>query len=356
MSRFVAAFETPAKVTLQLYRSLLRAHSTQEKDLIRASLDVLVPQLPKRLSPDEVQNVMKYTIKIFQEEGNTQPQVVHILECISRHPEVYRSNASVFTHQMLNALPMLGITQHSPTDLKELSLDAAKLIFEWSKTQASQDGTDDSPAPGKSFINQTILDTVVNFVVKIIFLNMEGKADILQRQLHTKATSLLKDILSDHPKLNLSEIYFDRVFASGLHTNKAALMPTPLEKKENAETDAIPMVIATLDILTILRECDAIEALIQLKTSNLVAKCFSCSFIKNVKIQTLLKDLITSLINADGTVLDSTVLIDLLEDSIVPVSTSVVDPEDANERAYLAIDVIERICSSHPSFIFHCCG
>ena len=88
-SRFVSVFETPPKITLQVYVSLLRAHHSTEKHMVRAALHTLVPALPKRLTQDELGNAMKYTTKVMYEEGNSLPQLAHLWDVVTRNPEVY---------------------------------------------------------------------------------------------------------------------------------------------------------------------------------------------------------------------------------------------------------------------------
>lgn len=369
VSRFVAAFETPVKVTLQLYRSLLRAHSTHNSEMIRASLNILVPALPKRLSPDELQNVLKYTIKVIQEEGNSQQQVFHILKCITLHPEVYQSDSSVLVQLMVNSLPTLVVDQYPPPDFKQLSISVMELIFEWSKNASVHGaGVEMTKERHSQTIDQTIFDAVANFLVKIIFLNVEGKVDGVQCQIHSKATSLLKIMLTYQPKVNLSEMHFNRVFDLELNTGASLSIPnnTPAEASKRGEAhkrhpgehvieqdnDHTPTVIAALEVLSILVLCKSTEMLIRLNTSRLIAICFSHgSSITSKKVQSLLKAVIANLLEIDSEVLDSVVLINLLEESISPSADSARDPTITIKKAIFAIDVLEGVCNSHPNFI-----
>ena len=134
--RFVAAFETPVKVTLQVYRSLLRSHNTLEKSMVRTALNLLVSSLPKRLPSSELQVAIKYTMKIMSEDSISIQQLVHLLECITCHPDVFSSNSSALIPHIMNALSALGISQTSSSELKELSIATTKLIFDWSNTKA----------------------------------------------------------------------------------------------------------------------------------------------------------------------------------------------------------------------------
>ena len=65
MSAFIAAYETPAKIILQLFVALLRAYLHEYNDLIRVSLDLLLTCLPNRLKPDDFAKAMKWSQKIM---------------------------------------------------------------------------------------------------------------------------------------------------------------------------------------------------------------------------------------------------------------------------------------------------
>jgi hypothetical protein len=370
VSRFVAVFETPAKVTLQVYRALLRSHNTTEKNIVRAALNVMVPALPKRLSPDELENALKYTAKIMHEEGNSVQQLTHLLECVSCHPEVYYRYSSLLLPQMIYALSVLGVSQNSSTELKELSITATKIIFEWNERK--QDIAKSPNTPENSHI--------VNFLTKIILLNAEGPSsfDISHRQIHSEAISLLKHIVSSDPNVILSEIHFERVSAlkSGVkevppmkHSQEKAgdapkkgekIAKKPLSQKEantqntedNENTNAPMIVHASLEILSVLFSCNSMDSLNRLNTCKILSDCYlNDPSIKNKGVQKLLNDCFVHLFTAGGRGLDNSALITLLESSIIAASSAGEKSEEQLLRGYLAIDIIEKVCITSPDFI-----
>ena len=58
------AYDTPAKIILQVYVALLRAHQTPCRELVKMALDKLTRSLPTRLPSTEQIRVVKWTKKI----------------------------------------------------------------------------------------------------------------------------------------------------------------------------------------------------------------------------------------------------------------------------------------------------
>lgn len=359
--RFVAAFETPVKVTLQVYRSLLRSHNTLEKSMVRTALNLLVISLPKRLNADEFQVAIKYTMKIMSEEASSIQQQVHLLECITSHPDVFSRNSSALIPQMMNALSSLGISQTSSSELKELYIVTAKLIFDWNKTEAS------TPVDGVS----KILDALVNYLIKFILLNAEGKSDRITRRVHLQAISLLKSILLPYPNVKINMAIIGRSFdtedakevgptmtKSDVLTKKGEKTKKPSNKEEigtkNQGNGITPMVmLASLDILCIVLSCNSVDALFNLNASGVVASCFNnfnYSTFQNKNVQRTLKEFIVKFVSTGGLGLNDNTLISLLENSIVAVARTG-ESHDTKFRGYLAIDIIEKVCTSYPHFV-----
>ena len=81
---FIAQYETPAKIVLQVYVALLRTHQDESKVLVNKALSVLVPSLPFRLRENDFMKAIKWTKKVIFEEGHSLPQVSsHIVVVLS---------------------------------------------------------------------------------------------------------------------------------------------------------------------------------------------------------------------------------------------------------------------------------
>lgn len=108
--RFVEAYDTPPRIILQVYVGLLRAFQPEARSLVKQALDILTPALPRRLKGKDENFPMwiKWTKKIIIEEGHSLPQLIHILQLIVRHPQLFYTNRGHFVPHMVNSLARIG--------------------------------------------------------------------------------------------------------------------------------------------------------------------------------------------------------------------------------------------------------
>ena len=177
---FIKAFDTPSKIILQVYISLLRAHQA-DKDLIRASIDILIPALAKRLPTDDLRESVKWTKKIMFEEGHSISQLTHLWEIFIRHPVVFYPDRQLFVPHMVNSLNRLGLPPTSTLDNRILSLSVVNLIMTWDDHCQSQNNrstscghrdkrkrTDDETNKKDYFqISQSMVSKLIQLVIDI---------------------------------------------------------------------------------------------------------------------------------------------------------------------------------------------
>ena len=150
--RFIEAYDTPPKIILQVYVALLRAFQPEAKTLVKQALDVLTPAIYKRLpagSDAKFPPWIKWTRKIILEEGHSLPQLIHILQLIVRHPQIFYSWRAQFVPHMVNSLARIGLLPNSPHENRKLAVDLAELIISWEKqrlTESEQQKDNDSSA------------------------------------------------------------------------------------------------------------------------------------------------------------------------------------------------------------------
>lgn len=70
--------------SLQVFHSLLKAHTMEARAIVRQAMAILTPAVPARME-DGHQMLTHWTRKIIVEEGHTVPQLVHILHLIVQH-------------------------------------------------------------------------------------------------------------------------------------------------------------------------------------------------------------------------------------------------------------------------------
>ncbi|KAJ0401448.1 hypothetical protein ATCC90586_009858 [Pythium insidiosum] len=145
--RFIAVYDTPPKIVLQVYVALLRTFDMDARWLVRKALDVLVPALPSRLPPHEFIKAIKWTKKIAYEEGHVLPQLVHLWLLVVRHPALFYPFRGQFVPLMVNSLNRLAIPPSSTPENRRLAVQLVDLIIAWEQTrQERRQGSDTGSA------------------------------------------------------------------------------------------------------------------------------------------------------------------------------------------------------------------
>ncbi|ORX90024.1 hypothetical protein K493DRAFT_381622 [Basidiobolus meristosporus CBS 931.73] len=116
IARFIAAYETPSKIIIQIYVALLKAHQSEARSLVRQALDIVTPVLPKRIPNNAADQKFptwaRWTKRVL----------------IS-----FMRAASTSFPQIVNTLAKLGLLQNSTAETKTLTVDLAELILKWEK-------------------------------------------------------------------------------------------------------------------------------------------------------------------------------------------------------------------------------
>jgi hypothetical protein len=165
------AYDTPAKIIMQVYVALLRAYQPVCKELIRTALDKLTKSLPMRLPEGEQLRVVKWTKKIIVrgwprrrsllypcvslqrpvppppvahcphplsrphsssahgvqlEEGHVLPQLAHVWGLVSRLPQLFTQHQKQFAPQISNSLAKLCLPPSCTFENRELAIGTCR--------------------------------------------------------------------------------------------------------------------------------------------------------------------------------------------------------------------------------------
>lgn len=139
VSRFFEAYPAPVKIILQVYVALLRTYRSDGKDLVQQALDILTPALPRRLVHNPAEHKyplwIRYTKKVLMEEGHSTPNLVHIWQLITRHPNLFYAARAQFVPLMVNSLGKIGLNTSTVPENRRLALDIIDLIIKWERTR-----------------------------------------------------------------------------------------------------------------------------------------------------------------------------------------------------------------------------
>lgn len=129
---FIEKFDTPDKIIVQVYITLLRAHQPEGKPQVRKALDIISKELAKKsgLSSEGSPKYVSLTKKVLLEEGHTHQQLIHLWSLFVRHPDIFYVARDFFIPKIVNSLGKIG-NSNSQIDQKKLSIDLAELILIW---------------------------------------------------------------------------------------------------------------------------------------------------------------------------------------------------------------------------------
>ena len=135
VATFLDAYQAPEKIILQVFVALLRAAAPESRPLVRASLDILLPALPRRLPQGDARHPIwiRYTKKILVEEGHSTQNLVHIWLLLVRHAALFYGSRAQFVPQMVNSLSRLALPSSASSENRGLALDLAWLILHWER-------------------------------------------------------------------------------------------------------------------------------------------------------------------------------------------------------------------------------
>lgn len=284
ISKFIVMFDSPPKITLQVYLSLLRSNQQETREVVKTALDILIPALSSKLSSDEYSNAMKATIKILFEEGNSVPQLSHLWHTIVRHRKIFSRYRDKFMPHLVASLNKLGLPMNSSVENRELSLTLIELALDWNNAKfdshhspaqpfqndSSNTSTESSflfkglPTPygsplkrlkvqdsGESLmfpintfeqersrynLDQSEINTVVNFLVRLVLL--AGVAEKFQEKVEKKATALFQRVVKHWPIFEIRIEYFEKVITMCIDEGKKPVEITSHTDEKKANSDS----------------------------------------------------------------------------------------------------------------------
>uniref|UniRef100_A0A8C9U0J1 Transformation/transcription domain-associated protein n=1 Tax=Scleropages formosus TaxID=113540 RepID=A0A8C9U0J1_SCLFO len=130
LAHIIAKFAIHKKIVLQVFHSLLKAHTMEARVVVRQAMAILTPAVPARME-DGHQMLTHWTRKIIVEEGHTVPQLVHILHLIVQHFRVYYPVRHHLVQHMISAMQRLGFTPSVTIEQRKLAVDLAEVVIKW---------------------------------------------------------------------------------------------------------------------------------------------------------------------------------------------------------------------------------
>lgn len=142
---FIAVFDTPMKIAIQVYQTLLRAHQNEGKSLVMQALELLAPVLKKRMGGGDSKMAIprwaQIPRKILSEESSNLQQLMSIFNFLVRHPDLFYEAREQLSSIIITALSKIAQPPNPSTEAKKLALNLIGLIRKWEERAASESGS-----------------------------------------------------------------------------------------------------------------------------------------------------------------------------------------------------------------------
>lgn len=139
---FIAVFDTPMKIAIQVYQALLKAHQNEGRSLVMQALELMAPVLKKRMGGGDpkMPRWIQFPRKILSEESSNLQQLMSIFNFVVRHPDLFYEGREHLSSIIITALPKIAQPPNPSTDAKKLALNLIGLIRTWEERTASEAG------------------------------------------------------------------------------------------------------------------------------------------------------------------------------------------------------------------------
>ncbi|KAI9891244.1 MAG: hypothetical protein M1814_002934 [Vezdaea aestivalis] len=134
---FIAHFDVPPKMAIQIYVALLRAHQNEGRSLVAQALELIADNIPKRLASSNSESRAalwaKWPRRILSEDSSNLQQLMSIAKYLVRHPDLFYDSREQFVPLLITSLPKIAVPPTPSNEQRRLSLNVIALIWKWEK-------------------------------------------------------------------------------------------------------------------------------------------------------------------------------------------------------------------------------
>ncbi|CAK8696388.1 unnamed protein product [Clavelina lepadiformis] len=288
LSHIIARFAIRKRIVLQTFYSLLKAHASEARSVVKKALDVLTPAMPARME-DGNQMLTHWTRKIIVEEGHTLAQLMHVLLLIVRHHKVYYPVNAALVQQMVASMQRLGFAPNTNMEQRRLAVDVAEVIIKWEMRRLQEAQGDESSNNVKQLlkpvaamnirvestvassshslvvgIDKKYSDTIVNFLLRMTCQVSESTGGSAGELLSRRCITLIRISLQSEmwPSTDLHLAWLDKILV--------AVEPSQQENTGNVCTS-----IELLNLVLSLISKDLVITTLK-SLQNGIAACINC--------------------------------------------------------------------------------
>ena len=189
---FIASYDTPAKIAIQVYQTLLKAHQNEGKSLVMQGLETLAPVLRKRVSGGDMKIPLWARIprKILVEENLNIQQLLSIYNFIVKYPDLFFEAREHFAQIVIPSLHKVAQLPNPSMENKKLALNLINMIWQWEEKSFREFLAKNNSAKSTEFIGQMANNTTASPDAKRTFVGPPALRSVLIKYLMQFIASL----------------------------------------------------------------------------------------------------------------------------------------------------------------------
>ncbi|KAF2153530.1 hypothetical protein K461DRAFT_321169 [Myriangium duriaei CBS 260.36] len=169
---FMANYETPSKIAIQVYSRLLGAHQTEGRALVMQALETIEPVLKKRIGDQQSRIPLWARIprKILSEEPGNVQHLMCIYQFLVRHPDLFYDARDSFASFIIPTLAKVSQLPTPSPENKKLALNLFSMLYRWeSRSQAEKADAKQEDGAERTFIaNYNLRMMLIKYMVQFI--------------------------------------------------------------------------------------------------------------------------------------------------------------------------------------------
>ncbi|KAF2436802.1 hypothetical protein EJ08DRAFT_644409 [Tothia fuscella] len=131
---FIGAYETPAKIAISVYQTLLKAHQNEGKSLVSQALELMAPVLKKRIGAVDHKNLplwARLPKRILAEDSHNLQQLMSIFNFFVRHETLFYEAREALAPQVIPALAKIASPPVQSNESKKIAINLVDMIWRW---------------------------------------------------------------------------------------------------------------------------------------------------------------------------------------------------------------------------------
>ena len=150
ISYFIALYDTPSKIVISVYQTLLKAHQNEGKPLITQALELLAPVLRQRIGNNDKQRSpfwARLPKKILAEDAGNLQQSMSIFNFFIRHEKLFYEAREMLTPMIIPQLQKIAAPPVTSNEYKKIAINLIEMIWKWEERSHKESSLSPSASP-----------------------------------------------------------------------------------------------------------------------------------------------------------------------------------------------------------------